>query len=380
MGIHDRHYIRRDASSRTSGLAFGSARSFGRWSVNTWIIVLCVAVFVLDGFLPMRFVSFGAPRLLEGVDELPANAVLTDEVVPVTTALTSPDGATRTERFNAREILASPGGPLIGWQHVKEMHFLESVLHFSSYELFFNLGFWRVIGFQFLHSHYSFGHILLNMIALFFFGPMVEQQLGSKRYLAFYLLCGICGALLYGLLNVGGFLSSMMGVKIPGLLFNDMATPLVGASAGVFGVLMAGAFLAPNATVLVFFLLPMRLKTMAYILVAIAFFTVLFGGGNAGGEAGHLGGAIAGFYFIRHPHHLHGFFDILGRIDPTSRHFRGRGGDARGRAIAKAPGRRAGPSDAEIDRILDKLHSQGGLASLTAREKRMLREASERER
>ena len=156
---------------------------------------------------------------------------------------------------------------------------------------------------------------------------------------------------------------------IPGLLFNSTATPLIGASAGVFGVLMAGAYLAPNALVLLFFILPMRLKTLAYLLVAIAFFTVVRNGANAGGEAGHLGGALAGFYFIRRPHHLHGFFDILGRLDPTSHHYRRTG-------RRTATGRRPAQTE-KIDRILAKISAEG-LKSLTESEKRALREASER--
>ena len=86
-------------------------------------------------------------------------------------------------------------------------------------------------------------------------------------------------------------------------------------------------------------------------------------------RAGHLGGAIAGFYFIRHPHHLHGFFDFLGRVDPTSHHYRGK----RGRAVFRRSTARRG----QIDRILDKI-SAGGLHSLTEKEKRILREASQR--
>src|SRR5690606_11878394 len=153
-------------------------------------------------------------------------------------------------------IVERSTGQQIGWGEVYVMRFLESYLHFSTQRAFFwpYIEFWRFIGFQFLHANFS--HLLFNMIALYFFGPMVEQYLGSKRYLAFYLLCGICGALMYLLLNLSGYIVTLMShtpVQIPGLLFNDPSTPLVGASAGIFCVLMAGAFLAPHATVLLFF-------------------------------------------------------------------------------------------------------------------------------
>ena len=237
--------------------------------------------------------------------------------------------------------------------------FLSKWLYMSTDHAVWGVQYWRLIGFQFLHANMQ--HLLFNMIGLFFFGPLVEQYLGGKRYLAFYLLCGIFGAVLYLILNLGGF---VFGSNVPGLLFNDTATPLVGASAGVFGMLLAGAFLAPNVKVLVFFIIPMRLSTMAYALVALALFTVFFGGNNAGGEAAHLGGAAAGWYFIRNPHHLNGFFDFLGKADPTSSHFAWRDKES---------------SQVDIDRILDKIHNKG-LQSLTSKEKKILHKASRKGR
>jgi len=269
-----------------------------------------------------------------------------------------------------RPVLERPGGQQIGVVEVQSMPLLQSFLHFSTIRGFFRMEVWRFIGFQFLHG--TFPHILFNMIGLYFFGPLVESRLGSKRYLAFYLLCGIFGAVMFLLLNLGGFIvQTYFGshVTVPALIFDSPYTPLIGASAGVFGVLMAGAYIVPNATVLLFFILPMRLATLAYALVAIALFTVIFGGHNAGGEAGHLGGAIAGFYFIRRPQHLHGFFDFIGWADPTSHHYQHK----RQRAgPAPPPAKRA-----EIDRILDKI-SDTGLHSLSEKEKRILREASKR--
>ena len=90
---------------------------------------------------------------------------------------------------------------------------------------------------------------------------------------------------------------------------------------------------------------------------------------NAGGEAAHLGGAIAGWYFIKRPEQLHGLFNFFGRVDPTSRHFAIKGGKKRG-------GR--GPDDRQVDRILDKI-SREGLQSLSKKEKRILAEASKRD-
>ncbi len=379
MGIYDRDYIRQQPRP-TGGATFRGLAGLRMWSVTTWLIVICVAVFVIDGFTRKDLVQIGGPYRAVGVDGIPAGYVQVgpDQVIS-DQFIHEADRPYAPSQFWAVPIGAPNVPRVFGWLHVAEMGQLTKWLHFSTARgiITFQSGgnivgfeFWRLIGFQVLHA--SPAHLLFNMIGLFFFGPIVESALGRKRYLAFYLLSGIFGALMYLLLNVGGFVATRIAgesVTIPGLLFNDPQTPLVGASAGVFGVLMAGAYLAPNIVVYLFLVIPMRLQILAYGLVALALYTVIRGGANAGGEAGHLGGAIAGWYFIRHPHHLHGFFDILGRVDPTSHHYRGRGG----------AGRRDGPigarTEAEIDRILLKIKEQG-MDSLTAKERRLLQDAS----
>ena len=369
MGIYERDYIRRPPPQR-GAYGRGGLSSLRMWSVNTWLIVICVGVFVVDGMLSPRWVSMGIETTLPALEWAAIDQsvlVMDEDVTPtVRDRLGKPYLG-----FKDLYLETSQGRTPVARQTFQSMPPLQSFLHFSTQRGFLRVEFWRLIGFQFLHG--GFVHLLFNMMGLYFFGPMVERYLGGKRYLAFYLLCGIFGALMYCLLNVGGWITTMMAVstvQIPGLLFNSPSTPLIGASAGVYGVLMAGAFLVPNAMVLVFFILPMRLATLAYALVIIAMINVIFGGHNAGGEAGHIGGAIAGFYFIRHPHHLHGFFDFMGRIDPTSHHYRGKG-----RRFRRGPGK-ADRSD--IDRILDKI-SDRGLHSLTDKEKRLLRDASKRD-
>lgn len=331
----------------------GTLRMF---SINTWIIIICVAVFMIDGSFQPVYVPGEVVELFEGVQEVPETA---EPLFP----------GRPTRGVAIVPLLHEPGGQPIGRVEVFQMQPIAAYLHFSTKRGFMEVEFWRLIGFQFLHANMA--HLLFNMLGLFFFGPLIERHLGSKRYLAFYLLCGIFGALMYTLLNLGGVVATMMfgpEFTIPGLLFNSPAVPLIGASAGVFGVLMAGAYLVPHATVLLFFVIPMRLKTLAYALVGLAVFSIIFNRANAGGEAGHLGGAIAGWYFIRNQHHLHGFFDFLGRADPTSHHYRDKGRLSRS---GKSPDR----DRKEVNRILDKI-SQQGMHSLTEKEKRILREAS----
>ncbi len=181
----------------------------------------------------------------------------------------------------------------------------------------------------------------------------------------FYLVCGIFGGLAYLLLSV---LEGVLGVPLPGR-FENLTTQLIGASAGVFGVIMASAHIAPNAIVqLLFPPIPLKLKWFAYGYVGISFFALINGSKNAGGEAAHLGGAIAGYFFIRNAHLLRDFFDVFA----DSRKPR--------EGKAKEPRRgRGSPSQTEVDRILAKVGTQG-LQSLTEQEKKTLREATEAER
>src|SRR6185503_5686995 len=105
------------------------------------------------------------------------------------------------------------------------------------------------------------GHLFFNMLGLYFFGPFIERYLGSRRFLAFYLLCGIAGAAMYLLL---------WGSRV---FISNPSVPMVGASAGIFGILIAAAQIAPNTTVMLLFPpIPMRLKTLAWVLIAIALY------------------------------------------------------------------------------------------------------------
>lgn len=363
MGIYDREYMRREPPTPGS-YGRGGWQAMKMWSANTWIIVICVAVFVVDSFWTQTYpVGMGIRPRIDNFHQVDQSALQSGDIRVTVQDQHGNPLAGRQELY----LQTPQGDVVVADREIVFMKPLQKWLHFSTQRGFLQIEFWRLVGFQFLHG--SFMHILFNMMGLYFFGPIVERYLGSKRYIAFYLLCGICGALMYVLLNISGIAASIFlkeGVRIPGLLFDSPYTPLVGASAGVFGVLMAGAFLAPNVVVLLFFVLPMKLRTLAYALVVLAVFTLITGGHNAGGEAGHLGGAIAGFYFIRRPQHLHGFFDVLGWIDPTSHHY------AHKRKARKKPGRLS-----QVDAVLDKV-SRDGVQSLTAKEKKILKDASER--
>ena len=371
MGIADRGYMHAGGNGGRSM----RPRS-GRWTITTWIIVLCCGVWFVDRFLPSALIRTDLQWNAAAGSAEAQNWVIARPDTQLAAELEFRGAPRRLDIPGLQSLeLVPKGANQIGKAVYHRFHPIERWLHFSTMEGFLRLEWWRLLGFQFLHSQAGPSHLIFNCIGLFFFGPLVESYLGRKRFLAFYLLCGMFGALAFTTLNICGITAKeVFGFdQIPGLLFNDSGTPLVGASAGVFGVILAGAFLQPNAKVLLWFFFPMRFQTMAYGLVVISIYTLLTNGNNAGGEAGHLGGALAGAYFIRRPHHLHGFFDFLGKVDPTSERFRFRA--AKARAKAKIPSNRGRANDEEVDRILDKI-SQKGLHSLTPKEKEILNRAS----
>lgn len=346
MGIYDRDYARPGVHERGPGML----RSL---TVVHWLIVVNIAVFMIDALIAARGVLL--PVHMGDYYRADVDPHRVQAVVP-------PPPKQTPQTFMARlPILDRASGTVVGERIYRWMPPLQAFGHFSTAKGFFGLEVWRFITFQFLHADMS--HLLLNMMGLFFFGPLVEQRLRSRRRTwAYYLVCGICGAILYLTLNLLGYL---FGARVPGLLFEDMHTPLIGASAGVFGVLMASAYIAGDAIMLVFFVLPMKIRTGAYLMVLLALFNLIRGGANAGGDAAHLGGAIAGFFFIRNMHYLRDFFEIFGPSRGSS--------DRRG-----TQGRRA-VSRSQVDALLDKVR-EGGLHSLTEQEQELLRRATREQR
>jgi len=246
---------------------------------------------------------------------------------------------------------------------------LYNIGNLNVYDAFQRLEVWRLITFQFLHDDRSIMHLLFNMFGMWVFGPMVERYLGRKKYLAYYLVCGLAGGVLFTILTVVGALP------------NGVHSQLIGASAGVFGVIVACAYVSPNSVIqLLFPPIPLKMRTFAYGYVGIALFSLLSGSQNAGGQAAHIGGAIAGYFFIRHHHFLTDFFDIFGDSRSSKNGSKTRSKKprkARHGAAYRNTTDQAGPSQSEIDKILDKV-SQRGLASLSEKEKSTLAEASKK--
>lgn len=216
---------------------------------------------------------------------------------------------------------------------------------------------WEFLTFQFLHG--GFMHILFNSVGLYFFGPWMERHLGSRPFLIYYLICGAAGALFYTLISYAGIIPL------------SIQTPLVGASAGLFGIFMGVAIIAPNLRVqLIFPPIELTMRQLCIALLAIAVVFILFNLQNAGGEAGHLGGAIAGLLLMRYTPWLRA--GSGGSVRPPR--FR-----ARFESKLSPRTRVQLSEDSEVDRILDKV-SEHGFQSLTEAEKETLKRAAEKDR
>jgi len=363
MGIYDRDYARADRQGSSSpfgaygprptswGTPGGTIGRLRFLSVNTWIIVINVVVFLLAGTTG----RVGVPVLMDREFTVPADQIGSNPIV------VRPEDERVPPAGNvlSRPMIDPSTSREVGVAYYRTMDPFNAWGHFSTATGFFKLEVWRLVTFQFLHAGVL--HLGFNMLGLYFFGPLVEQYLGRKRFAAFYLMCGIGGGLAYLVLNLVG----VLGIQLPGALAVSTLTPLVGASAGVFGVIMACAFIAPKIVVqLLFPPIPMQMRTMAYIFVGLAALNLFFfQGANQGGDAAHLGGAVAGYFFIRRPHLLRDFFDVLG---PKKG----------GKGKAKPPRGMTAKQEAEVDAVLDKVRAEG-INSLDESEKRLLQQATE---
>ena len=236
---------------------------------------------------------------------------------------------------------------------------------------------WQLITYQFMHG--GFMHIALNMFALWMFGMEVENLWGSKKFLTFYLMCGI--------------VAGIFQLVLPPL-FNEQLAPTIGASGAIFGVLIAFGMMFPNRYIYLWFFLPIKAKYLIIGFVLLELYSIPQGGNVA--HLAHLGGAFAGFIYIMLDRKSNfSFKNIFGR---SSNQQRGGGNvfdslknatnifkkkednveDARFYEI-KDDKNEHEVTQAEIDAILDKI-SRSGYQNLTDKEKKILFEASKKMR
>ena len=146
---------------------------------------------------------------------------------------------------------------------------------------------WQLVTYAFLHG--DIAHLLFNMLALLMFGAPVEHTWGEKRFLTFYAVCVLGAALCQ--LAVGAWAMSQGG----------QAYPTLGASGGVFGLLLAYGMLFPHQRVMLLIPpIPMKARTLVIVYGAIALLLGFTGLQPGVAHFAHLGGMLFGWLLIRY--------------------------------------------------------------------------------
>ncbi len=152
---------------------------------------------------------------------------------------------------------------------------------------------WQFVSYMFIHS-YNLTHILFNMLLLWWLGSELELLWGSRKFLIYYLSCGIGAGLLYFLVAFGfsQFATSES-------LVTTFYRPVVGASGAVFGLMMAYGILFGERVVYFFMIFPMKAKYFVMIIGVIEVLMMLNNGfSGAVANLAHLGGLIVGLLLL----------------------------------------------------------------------------------
>ncbi len=138
---------------------------------------------------------------------------------------------------------------------------------------------WQLFTYQFLHG--GLFHLLFNMLALWMFGCDLERRWGSAFFLKYFFVSAVGG----GLLNT--------------LITPNQMIPSIGASGGIYGILLAYGLIYPNQVVYFYFLFPIKMKHFVWIIGAIAFYSSITSGQSGIANLAHLGGMLFGYLYLR---------------------------------------------------------------------------------
>lgn len=345
MGISNRDYIRDERP-----VGFGGMSS-GQWAIK-YLIIANIAVFVLQNVSPefgRNINEWGAIRIameagaggsaflpvdVRGVDlEGPAETIPPGTPLGVEGTIQPEGKQYAVVNWNGRRGLVDSDSMRLDWG--------------SSYQLL-----WQLITYGFLHAGLS--HLAFNMFALWMFGRAVEPILGSREFLAFYLV---------------GIAISGAGHVLFSAIQNSPAGA-VGASGGVLAVVFLTAATFPRMKVYVMLVLPMDLWVMAVIFAVVDVLGMLNPGSGVA-HAAHLGGAAFGLAYKYNNWRLIPLWQRMTGWASGIRRRRRKNPNVR---IFQPPKE---PDSDQVDRLLAKIHEQGE-ASLTDEEREFLIEASRR--
>ncbi len=219
---------------------------------------------------------------------------------------------------------------------------------------------WTILTYMFVHA--GFWHLFFNMIILFFFGPPLEGMWGSREFLKFYVVAGLGGAVFSYL-----------------FAFN---AGVVGASAAMYGVMLAFAMNWPDMPIHIWGILPVKAKWLVAFLAAVSILSLVGGREDGVAHFAHLGGFVAGFLYLKLDDQLTSRVDRLKTFVTRRKLDVAAGGGSPGsEPVAGSPRSRRREDRVldEVDRVLDKI-SESGLQSLSEEELRLLDQVSKKYR
>ena len=136
---------------------------------------------------------------------------------------------------------------------------------------------WTIITYMFLHG--GIGHIFFNMLALFFFGPRLEIELGGNKFLGLYFTSGIMGALVSSIFS--------------------FYTPIIGASGAVYGVMLGFAYYWPREPIYIYAVIPVQSRYLVIFMTILSMVGGVTGSSDGIAHFAHLGGFLGGYLFLR---------------------------------------------------------------------------------
>jgi len=230
---------------------------------------------------------------------------------------------------------------------------------------------WGALTYMFLHGDLM--HLFVNMLVLFFFGPPLEARWGSTEFIKFYFICGLGGV---------------------ALSFVFAPAWIVGASAAIYGLMLAFAMNWPEAPIYIWGIFPVKAKWLVAVLFLVSLMSAFGGAGGNIAHFAHLGGIITGFLYLKSDWRPGGVkggrrsgirvrrMAIVPREDSNQEASPGK--PSAGKPSAEKSSARewsAGEESMldEVDRILDKISAQG-MTSLTTEERNTLNHVSRRHR
>ena len=173
------------------------------------------------------------------------------------------------------------GSKIFGFQFLNNVKMYLAISPVGTFQKFY---IWTLVTYAFVH--FDLMHVFFNMLILMFFGPRVERDMGNRRFLIFYLVCA-----------VGGALASILAKTVA-----NVEHVTIGASGAVLGVLLAYGTMYPRERIYIWGILPVQAWSLV-VFVAVLQFLMVFQSGTRGSTDywAHIGGLAAGYIFISLP-------------------------------------------------------------------------------